>query len=256
MLMRLNVLIWLCIALVLRAGTANAAQLGLGLGYVKGDCTVASEDTSRRCFEGGRAEVSLSVLAADHEPAEGKLEKRTEKSEGGSSFSPNFSGGSMRGRGAEVFAVILIAVILIFGIYWFITALLASKTKIGLYYSEDFTTRSDTTYRVQRSGLQMGFYLFESVDLQLAAGVGPASAQVATSVEDDTERYRLRGLASKASFGYVPSEGSGPTFLYEIESTFFNEGSLNRYLENTAKSTELPKVRRSGAWSLGWTVGF
>jgi hypothetical protein len=256
----------LCLYAALFPTPLRAGQIGLGLGYVRGDCGITQAADSGTCFRGARSELLVNFFEKDRGSVFGKSSsdastsdgRRSGRASGAHLGDPGFSsfggGGDIRG------ALILLAVIIVvFGIYWSIAALASQKLKLGLYYSYDFQSSrwpldGDAAlerYRVSRAGLQAGFYLIPDVDVQLHVGVGPAVGKLETA----DGRYDLRGVSSKVGLGYVPSTDAGPFALYEFEGTFFSGQSLQEHLHEN-QQLKLPKVRRTGALMGGYTFAF
>lgn len=235
-------------------------SLGLGVGYVRGECLAADDGKDDSCFEGTRVEASLGLF---HREAKDPPKTPTAVASSSDSSSSGWNWFPTNGGGTDVVLVVLALILIVYGIYWLVAAIASKKLKLGLFYSQDFqaTTWKDRdgkdyeSYDVQRYGMQASFYFFESVDIQLHAGVGPAAAQLSTHVGGVTESYSMQGLSTKAGIGYVPFDGKGLFLFYEVEGTFFEESSLKHYVESNTE-TNLPKVRRSGAVMTGWNVAF
>lgn len=247
---------------------ARAHQLGLGLGLVDGDCSILSETESSRCFTGARWELFWNFYGSGGENAGGSgSASASGRSSGGNWFWNTNFGSFGGGNGSADFVIVafLLSLILLAGVFWAIVYLFSTRTKLGMFYSADTQQvpviydgerQGIESYQVEKLGTQISFYPSRVVDLQLYFGLAGATARIRTYERDDgVGTYNLRGIASKAGFGYMPDIDEGGFFLTaEVEGAFYGESAL-RYSQE-ARRKVLPQYRRNAAVMLGFVAGW
>jgi hypothetical protein len=210
-------LVILMMTLMLRPSLASGAvAYGLGAGggpILSCHVSAAGADEHHDCTRGVRGELNLNLLSFERRGDGGGFREPGSRSSGGSG---SWGGTSWVSGGNDliVLLAVVVAILVLYGIFWGLVALFSSSMTFALYASSDRLT--DDHGALSRYGFQLSFYPAASAWLRVHMGTGPASFHPPGG---DAEHGRyLEGLSSRIGLGIVPPPGrDGPYVLLEGE---------------------------------------